>query len=175
MNKRAATRLAKQRLDEVGIRIADFDVSVRRLSGGQRQAIAIARAMMKANKLMMLDEPTAALGVHQTHTTLEVIRSVAKRGIGVIVISHSIDDVFAVADRIVVLRLGRVVLDTPASETTTEHIVGHITGGLMGTRAMSDPPARRRSAGPRVAAPLQPERLSFVGRLVRGQTQAAAS
>ncbi len=67
--------------------------------------------MMKANKLMMLDEPTAALGVHQTHTTLEVIRSVAKRGIGVLVISHSMDDVFAVADRIIVLRLGQVVLD----------------------------------------------------------------
>jgi len=134
MNKRLATRLAKQRLEEVGIRIADFDVSVRRLSGGQRQAIAIARAMMKADKLMMLDEPTAALGVHQTHTTLEVIRSVASRGIGVIVISHSIDDVFAVADRIVVLRLGRVVLDTPASETTPDLIIGHITGGLMGTR-----------------------------------------
>jgi simple sugar transport system ATP-binding protein len=134
MNKRAAVRVAKQRLDEVGIRIADFDVSVRRLSGGQRQAIAIARAMIKANRLMMLDEPTAALGVHQTQTTLEVIRSVAGRGIGVLVISHSIDDVFAVADRIVVLRLGRVVLDTPAKETSPDVIVGHITGGLMGTR-----------------------------------------
>ena len=134
MNKRAATRIAHQRLDEVGIRIADFDVSVRRLSGGQRQAVAIARAMMKADKVMMLDEPTAALGVHQTHQTLEVIRSVASRGIGVIVISHSIDDVFAVADRIVVLRLGRIVFDTPAAETTPDLVIGHITGGLMGSR-----------------------------------------
>jgi ABC-type sugar transport system ATPase subunit len=134
VNKRAAVRLAKQRLDEVGIRISDHTVSVRRLSGGQRQAIAIARAMMKANRLMMLDEPTAALGVHQTQTTLEVIRSVASRGIGVLVISHSMDDVFAVADRIVVLRLGRVVLDTPASETSIENVVGYITGGLMGRR-----------------------------------------
>ncbi len=134
MNKRAATKLAKQRLEEVGIRISDYGVSVRRLSGGQRQAIAIARAMMKANRLMMLDEPTAALGVHQTATTLEVIRSVASRGIGVLVISHSMDDVFAVADRIVVLRLGRVVLDSPSSETSIERVVGHITGGLMGRR-----------------------------------------
>ena len=134
MNKRAAVRLAKQRLGEVGIKIADFDVSVRRLSGGQRQAIAIARAMVKANKVIMLDEPTAALGVHQTHTTLEVIRSVASRGIGVIVISHSIDDVFAVADRIVVMRLGRIVVDTPTHETSPELVIGHITGGLMGVR-----------------------------------------
>jgi ABC-type sugar transport system ATPase subunit len=134
VNKRAAVRVATQRLDEVGIHIWDHTVSVRRLSGGQRQAVAIARAMMKANRLMMLDEPTAALGVHQTHTTLEVIRSVASRGIGVLVISHSMDDVFAVADRIVVLRLGQVVLDTSARETTIERIVGYITGGLMGTR-----------------------------------------
>jgi ABC-type sugar transport system ATPase subunit len=127
-NGRAATRIAKQRLDEVGIKIKDFDVSVRRLSGGQRQAIAIARAMMHAKRLMMLDEPTAALGIQQTQSTLEVIRSVASQGLGVMVISHSIDDVFAVADRIVVLRLGRVILDAPASETTPDEVVSHITG-----------------------------------------------
>jgi ABC-type sugar transport system ATPase subunit len=134
LNKRQANVIAKQRLEEVGIRIVDFGVSVRRLSGGQRQAIAIARATMKANKLMILDEPTAALGVRQTHTTLDVVRSVARRGIAVMVISHSIDDVFAVADRIVVLRLGRIVLDTRVSETTPDVIVGHITGGIMGSR-----------------------------------------
>ncbi|MDX6560712.1 MAG: ribose transport system ATP-binding protein [Gaiellales bacterium] len=127
-NGREATRIAKLRLDEVGIAIKDFDVSVRRLSGGQRQAIAIARAMMHAKRLMMLDEPTAALGMQQTETTLQVIRSVARQGLGVIVISHSIDDIFAVADRIVVLRLGRVILDAPASETTQDEVVGHITG-----------------------------------------------
>jgi ABC-type sugar transport system ATPase subunit len=135
LNRRAATRMAKQRLDEVGVSIVDLAVTVRRLSGGQRQAIAIARAMMHARRLMMLDEPTAALGVRQTRSTLEVIRSVAGRGIGVIVISHSIDDVFAVADRIVVLRLGQVVLDTPAAETTPDEVVGRITGGLMGRAA----------------------------------------
>jgi ABC-type sugar transport system ATPase subunit len=84
--------------------------------------------------VIMLDEPTAALGVHQTQTTLQVIRSVAGRGIGVIVISHSIDDVFAVSDRIVVMRLGRILVDTPTSETSPEVVIGHITGGLMGTR-----------------------------------------
>jgi ABC-type sugar transport system ATPase subunit len=134
VNKRAAQRLAMNRLEEVGIRISDHTVSVRRLSGGQRQAIAIARAMMKANKLMMLDEPTAALGVHQTQTTLEVIRSVASRGIGVLVISHSMDDVFAVADRIVVLRLGQVVFEAPVAETSIENVVAHITAGLTGKR-----------------------------------------
>jgi D-xylose transport system ATP-binding protein len=131
LHKREAARVARERLKDVGIRIADFDVTVRRLSGGQRQAVAIARAMMHAKRLMMLDEPTAALGVQQTQTTLEVIRSVAAQGLGVIVISHSIDDVFAVADRVVVLRLGRVVLDTPARTTTPDEVVSHITGGAM--------------------------------------------
>jgi simple sugar transport system ATP-binding protein len=133
LNKRAATQLAKQRLGEVGIRIADFNASVHRLSGGQRQAIAIARGMMHARRLMLLDEPTAALGVRETKGTLDVIRSVAAQGIGVVVISHSIDDVFAIADRVVVLRLGRVVFDGTTASTTPDQIVGHITGGLMGT------------------------------------------
>jgi ABC-type sugar transport system ATPase subunit len=133
-NERAAQRIARQRLDDVGIAIKDMDASVRRLSGGQRQAIAIARAMMHAQLLMMLDEPTAALGIHQTETTLEVIRSVARNGIGVMVISHSIDDVFAVADRIVVLRLGRVILDKPAAETTEDEVVAHITGSRLRNR-----------------------------------------
>ena len=132
IDKRAASRLARQRLTEVGTRIADFDVSVHRLSGGQRQAVAIARAMMNARRVMMLDEPTAALGVKQTAETLGVIRSVAAGGIGVIVITHNIADVFAVADRIIVLRLGKVALDAVASRTDPETVVGYITGGRSG-------------------------------------------
>jgi ABC-type sugar transport system ATPase subunit len=134
LNRRESTRIAKRRLEEVGIRITDYGATTRRLSGGQRQAIAIARALMHAQRLMMLDEPTAALGVHQTEQTLEVIRSVARKGLGVIVISHNIEDVFDVADRIVVLRLGRVVFDSPAVETNPNEIVGYITGGLGSRR-----------------------------------------
>jgi len=134
LNKREAVKMAHQRLHEVGIRIADFNVSVRRLSGGQRQAIAIARAMMHARRLMMLDEPTAALGFQQTATTLEVIRSVASQGIGVLMISHSIDDVFKVADRILVLRLGRLVVNTDVASTTPEAIVAYVTGAAVGAQ-----------------------------------------
>jgi ABC-type sugar transport system ATPase subunit len=134
LNRRESTRIAKRRLEEVGIRITDYGATTRRLSGGQRQAIAIARALMHAQRLMMLDEPTAALGVHQTEQTLEVIRSVARKGLGVIVISHNIEDVFDVADRIVVLRLGRVVFDSPAVETNPNEIVAYITGSLGSRR-----------------------------------------
>lgn len=128
LSRREANRVAKQRLQDVGIRIPDMSVSVRRLSGGQRQAVAIARGLMHAKRLMMLDEPTAALGVRETKTTLAVIRSVARQGIGVLVISHSIEDVFAVADRIVVMRLGRVVFDGFVSDVSPDHVIAHITG-----------------------------------------------
>jgi ABC-type sugar transport system ATPase subunit len=134
LNRREASRIARRRLDEVEIRIDDYRATTHRLSGGQRQAVAIARALMHAQRLMMLDEPTAALGVQQTETTLEMIRSVARRGLGVLVITHNIEDVFDVADRIVVMRLGRVVFDTPAVETNPNEIVSYITGGLGSKR-----------------------------------------
>ena len=128
LSRRAAARVAKQRLEDVGIRIPDLSLSVRRLSGGQRQAVAIARGLMHARRLMMLDEPTAALGVRETKTTLGVIRSVARQGIGVLVVSHSLEDVFAVANRIVVMRLGRVAFDGSVAETSPDHVIAHITG-----------------------------------------------
>src|SRR5262249_3957847 len=146
VNKREATRVAKQRLNEVGIRIADFNRTVHRFSGGQRQAVAIARAMMHTTRVMILDEPTAALGVQQTRSTLEVVRRVADQGIAVMMISHSIDDVFAVSDRIVVLRLGLVVFDTLATETTPDIIVSHVTGAAAGTWRGPRSPSRSRKA-----------------------------
>jgi ABC-type sugar transport system ATPase subunit len=130
LNRRQAQRIARHKLEEVGARIGDFGVSVHRLSGGQRQAVAIARAMMRAHRMIMFDEPTAALGIQQTKATLKLLRAVADQGVGAIMISHNLEDIFAVADRIVVLRLGRVALDVPLSETSTEEVVGCMTGAL---------------------------------------------
>jgi D-xylose transport system ATP-binding protein len=132
LNKREAIRHARQRLDSLGIRIPDLDSSVRRLSGGQRQAIVIARALLHAHRLMMLDEPTAALGVRQTQATLDMIRSIAGQGLGVLLVSHSIDDVFAVADRVVVLRLGEVMHDTAVADTSQVEVIARITGASTG-------------------------------------------
>jgi ABC-type sugar transport system ATPase subunit len=130
LSRRQANQIARQRLHDVGATIGDFGVSVRRLSGGQRQAVAIARAMMRAHRMIMFDEPTAALGIQQTAATLKLLRAVADQGVGAIMISHNLEDIFAVADRIVVLRLGRVVLDAPLTETSTEEVVGCMTGAL---------------------------------------------
>ncbi|MGD0852583.1 MAG: ATP-binding cassette domain-containing protein [Acidimicrobiales bacterium] len=99
------------------------------LSGGQRQAIAVARAVMRDAKLVIMDEPTAALGVSQTRLVLDLIQTLAGRGIAVLVISHNLTDVFAVADRIAVLHLGTLIKSAPASEFDTASAVDLITTG----------------------------------------------
>jgi ABC-type sugar transport system ATPase subunit len=126
-NKQSAKE-AKRHIAELGIELVDLNSPVRRLSGGQRQAIAIARATVKAHRLIQFDEPTAALGVRQTKATLTLIRQVAAKGIAVIVITHNLDDVFAVAQRVVALRLGRITLDAPIQQTTREQVVACMTG-----------------------------------------------
>jgi D-xylose transport system ATP-binding protein len=102
--------------------------AVASLSGGQRQSVAISRAVMWKAKIVILDEPTAALGVAQTAQVLELIRQLRDQGLGVVVISHNLHEVFEVADRIVVLRLGRRVATFRHDETTPEEVVGAITG-----------------------------------------------
>ena len=132
-----AKRLAHERLDELGIYLTDDERPVRLLSGGQRQSIAIARIAGRGVKVAILDEPTAALGVRQTKNVLELVRGLAQRGTGVIMISHNIDDVFAVADRVVVLRLGRVVHEGPAKEMTPTRLI-HLMAGLSGTPSVEE-------------------------------------
>ena len=99
------------------------------LSGGQRQSVAIAKAVLWNSKLVIMDEPTAALGVAQTRMVLNLIRRLADRGLAVIMISHNMNDVFEVADRIAVLRLGRLVSVRPATELDKQIVVDLMTTG----------------------------------------------
>ncbi|HKB52334.1 MAG TPA: ATP-binding cassette domain-containing protein [Solirubrobacterales bacterium] len=115
-------------LSGLSVTIPSLRSEVGTLSGGQRQQVAVARSLLGEPKVVLLDEPTAALGVAQTAQVLDLIRRLRERGLGVVVISHNLVDVFEVADRIFVLRLGRAVGDFTAEETTEEHIVGAITG-----------------------------------------------
>jgi ABC-type sugar transport system ATPase subunit len=104
------------------------------LSGGQRQSVAVARAVMRDAKLVILDEPTAALGVSQTAQVLDLIRQLGSRGIAVLIISHNLNDVFAVADRLAVLYLGTLVSSGPISDYDAQKVVELITtGDLTGT------------------------------------------
>ncbi len=108
--------------------ISSVRQKVSSLSGGQRQTVAIARSVLWENKLVILDEPTAALGVSQTKQVLKMVRNLADSGLAVILISHNMQEVLAVADRIQILRLGQMVANLKASETNLNSIVSHITG-----------------------------------------------
>jgi D-xylose transport system permease protein len=101
------------------------------LSGGQRQSVAVAKAVMWNSKLVILDEPTAALGVSQTEQVLSLVKRLADRGLGVLIISHNLNDVFAVADRIAVLRLGNMVATLDASEVDSQDVVELMTTGRL--------------------------------------------
>ena len=124
MRKRSA-----ELFDELGSDTRPDDI-VRRMSGGQRQATALARARLSAPRLMLLDEPTAAISVRQIAEVLELIRSLRGQGVSVLLISHRMSDVFAVADRVVVLRRGRKVADKGIAESSPEEVTALITGAI---------------------------------------------
>ncbi|MDT4915506.1 MAG: D-xylose transport system ATP-binding protein [Pseudonocardiales bacterium] len=136
-------RLKRGLLDEAAMEIAarrtlhDLRVSTVRsvrqpvgsLSGGQRQAVAVARAVLEDAKLVIMDEPTAALGVSQTAMVLDLVRRLSDQGVAVLLISHNLVDVFAVADQIAVLYLGHVAAVRPTADLDTQHVVELITTG----------------------------------------------
>lgn len=115
-------------LKDLGINLPPLSTPVASLSGGQRQTVAVARAVLWGSKLVTLDEPTAALGVAQTKAVLELIVRLKNHGVGVLVISHNMSDVFQIADRIVVLRLGKTVSQLVKTKTTREAVIAAITG-----------------------------------------------
>jgi simple sugar transport system ATP-binding protein len=141
-NQRARAE-AERRIAEVGIHLGDLDLPIRRLSGGQRQAVAIARAMVRGQRVVIFDEPTAALGVRQRHATLELISRVASQGVAVLVISHNVEDVFLLGGRVVALRLGEVILDRQVTDVTRESVTNAMAGLLPDRPVGADPsPAR---------------------------------
>ena len=123
---------AKQTLADLSVTtVQSIRQKVRSLSGGQRQSVAVARAVMRDAKLVIMDEPTASLGVSQTAQVLQLIRQLGKRGIAVLIISHNLNDVFAVADRMAVLHLGHLVSSGPISDYDTQSTVELITTGTL--------------------------------------------
>ncbi len=129
LNDLGMERESGELIRSLSSRIPSVTTPVASLSGGQRQIVAIARSLLGEPKLVMLDEPTAALGVAQTKQVLDLILKLKQRGLAVVVISHNLTDVFEVADRIVVLYLGRNAGDFTRTETTREEVVGAITSG----------------------------------------------
>ncbi|WP_225729614.1 MULTISPECIES: ATP-binding cassette domain-containing protein [unclassified Nocardia] len=130
LDKSAMKTQAVEHFRRLGVTLQNIDVPIGALSGGQRQSVAVARAVMWASRVVFMDEPTAALGVVQRERVLDVIRRVRDQGIAVVLISHNMPEVLSVADRIEVLRLGRRVARFVAADATLEQLVGAMTGAL---------------------------------------------
>jgi D-xylose transport system ATP-binding protein len=129
LNETQMERHSRELLDELSVTtLGSVRTEVGSLSGGQRQSVAIARSLLGQPKVVLLDEPTAALGVAQTEQVLNLVKRLRERDLGVVMISHNLEDVFQVADRIVVLRLGRREATFDVAKTTREEVVAAITG-----------------------------------------------
>ena len=130
LDKVAMRRRAVDDFARLGVQLQSVEVPIGALSGGQRQSVAVARSVVWASKVVFMDEPTAALGVVQRERVLDVIKRVRDTGVSVVLISHNMPEVLAVADRIEVLRQGLRVARFTAAEATLEHLVGAMTGAL---------------------------------------------
>jgi len=129
LHKGRMLREARALLERLKVNIGDLTSLAGELSGGQRQTVAIARALYTEPKLLIMDEPTAALAVQETRKVLDLVRKLRERDIGVVFISHTLQEVFAVADRIVILRKGEKVGDLPAAALTVDEAVKLMVGG----------------------------------------------
>jgi D-xylose transport system ATP-binding protein len=133
---------ARKVLADLSVRtVKSVRTPVASLSGGQRQTVAIAKAALWESKVVLLDEPTAALGVAQTRQVLDLVRRLADKGLGVVLISHNMNDVFEVADTIAALYLGRLAAEVPAKQTTHSQVVELITAGRSGDLGIAKPEA----------------------------------
>jgi ABC-type sugar transport system ATPase subunit len=132
LNRRAMRRRAEELLDEVGVNIPSLSGKIRGMSGGQRQGVAIARAAGWGSKLIILDEPTAALGVRETAQVENIVRGLKRSGTAVVLVSHSLRQVFDLMDTIFVFRHGRLVGRRDVARTTPQEIVAMITGVEQG-------------------------------------------
>jgi simple sugar transport system ATP-binding protein len=128
LDRKSMRKESKHFLEELGIDIASVDEKVKNLSGGQRQSVAISRAIFFNAKLVILDEPTSAISVKETRKVLDLIKELKSKRISVIVVSHRMEDIFAVADRIIVLRRGLKVEDIETEKTSQEKVIMRIIG-----------------------------------------------
>jgi len=167
-------RKARETLTGLSVRtVSSVRQVVASLSGGQRQTVAIARSVLWNSKLVILDEPTAALGVAQTEQVLRLVRRLADRGLAVVLISHNLNDVFAVADRISVLYLGRMAAQVKAKDVTSNQVVELITtsrSGSIGLPTDVEPDAEELQDGIAEAAAADGETVSAPAAATREDT-----
>ncbi len=140
LNEASMEQAARETLATLSVRtVKSVRTKVADLSGGQRQSVAIAKSVLWESKVVLLDEPTAALGVAQTRQVLDLVRRLAEQGLGVVLISHNMADVFEVSDRIATLYLGRMVADLVTKDVTNTQVVELITSGRSGDLGLARP------------------------------------
>jgi ABC-type sugar transport system ATPase subunit len=130
VNDRSMRKQARDVLADLGVRIPSINANVKQMSGGQRQCLAIARAVLWGRRIVILDEPTAALGVQESQHVLELISRLKDHGVSVILVIHNMEQLIQIADRVTVMRLGRTVATRNVRETSVEEVVGLITGAI---------------------------------------------
>jgi len=131
LDKRAMRKRSRGFLEQIGIALPSVDQPVSRLSGGQRQAVAICRALRWQAKLVIMDEPTAALGVREKARVLELIRRLRDTGVAILLVSHNMDDVVAVTDRVVILRGGRKIGEVATADTDADRLSHMVMSGRV--------------------------------------------
>lgn len=142
LDEASMEKAARETLASLSVRtVKSVRTPVSALSGGQRQTVAIAKSVLWDSKVVLLDEPTAALGVAQTRQVLDLVRRLAEQGLGVVLISHNMADVFEVADRIAVLYLGRLVAEVHTKDVSHGQVVELITAGRSGDLGLARPEA----------------------------------
>ncbi len=130
VDDRTMRKRSREVLDALAVKVPSINVSVKGMSGGQRQCLAIARAILWGRRIVILDEPTAALGVRESEQVLDVIRDLRNHKVSVIVVSHNMQQLMTIADRITVMRLGRTIATRVVKQTQVSEIVGLITGAI---------------------------------------------
>jgi len=130
VDDRQMRKRAREVLDSLAVKVPSINVAVKSMSGGQRQCLAVARALLWGRRIVILDEPTAALGVRETEQVLDVIRDLRNHDVSVIVVSHNMQQLMTAADRITVMRLGRTIATRVVKDTQVSEIVGLITGAI---------------------------------------------
>jgi ABC-type sugar transport system ATPase subunit len=129
MNRRSMTSTAASALEDLNITIPHLKTRpVERMSGGQRQMAAIARGAFWSERLLLLDEPTAALGVRESHEVLELVRALSARGLTMLMVTHNLEHLWSVCNRVIVMRRGKKVADLSSADTTMDEVVAYITG-----------------------------------------------
>jgi fructose transport system ATP-binding protein len=136
LDRKAMQTDTRKALERTGVKIPNLSSTIRRMSGGQRQCVAIARTATFASKLIIMDEPTAALGVAETAQVENIIRTLKQAGEPLVLISHNMRQVFDLVDRIVVFRRGRIVANLLKKDTTGEEVVQYITGAKQAQKAV---------------------------------------